>query len=82
MFQSGYANDGIHVYYRGERIPSMTAISFEDLGFGYARDPFRVCFAGHIINPEHIHIHLKCLADGYAKDTCIMFTIKVIKCRV
>ncbi|CAF4778271.1 unnamed protein product, partial [Rotaria magnacalcarata] len=67
MFESGYGNDGIHVYYRRERINLMTAISFEDLGFGYARDPFRVCFAGHIINGAHPD-SFQVLAGAYAKD--------------
>jgi len=60
------------IFYRREYGESMTAISFEDLGFGYARDPFQVYFPGHMINGAHPQ-SFEVLSDGYAKDTFYVY---------
>ena len=63
----GYARDGMHVYYHGERVPAMIGTMFNELSCGYACDPFRVCFAGQLIEGAHPQT-FEVLDDGYAKD--------------
>lgn len=63
----GYEIVGTNVYFDGHPMNDVSYSSFRDLGWGYAKDKFKVYFAGKKIDAT-VH-SFKALSDGYALDS-------------
>ena len=63
-----YFKTSTGVFFRGRKIKSADADSFQDLGDGYARDTFRAFFMGEQMTGVNSDA-LQTLGQGYAKDT-------------
>ena len=65
--ERGYEIIGSKVYFNGTVVSNASAHSFKDLGWGYAKDNYRVYYNGKKLtnNPSRF----KALSDGYAMDS-------------
>lgn len=69
---SGYVVMGNSVIFNGKRVKGARASSFQDLGWGYAKDTFDVYYLGEELDdasPSSFEV----LKDGYAKDSFSVF---------
>lgn len=65
-YQRGYEIAGNNVYYNGQPVSGVSVSSFRDLGWGYAKDKYKVYYEGRRMDARAGSF--KVLSDGYALD--------------
>lgn len=65
-YQRGYEIAGNNVYYNGQPVSGVSVSSFKDLGWGYAKDKYKVYYEGRRMDARAGSF--KVLSDGYALD--------------